>query len=65
MTSVYVICIGGVMLTSETISRDWHFLTPSVTLGNTALLCLLTVTRHCDVCMLYKSLDVNLDITEW
>ena len=38
MASVYVIFIGGVIFTSETIRRNWHFLLPSVTLGDIALL---------------------------
>ena len=50
MVSVYVICIGGVIFTSETIRRDGHFLTPSVILGDIVLLYLLSVTLRCDIC---------------
>ena len=38
MASVYVICIGDVIFTSEIIRRNFHFLTPSVTLDGISLL---------------------------
>ena len=40
----------GVMFTSETLCRECRCLTPSVTLGDIALLYLLSVTLHCDIC---------------
>ena len=49
MALVYVICNGGVIFTSET-SRDCHCLTPSVTIRDTVLLYLLSVTLHGDIC---------------
>ena len=50
MASVYVICVGGVIFTSETIRRDWHFLMSSVTLCDIVLLYLLSVTLHSGIC---------------
>ena len=49
MASAYLICIGGVIFMSETIRRDCHRLTPSVTLGDIVLLYLLSVTLSCDI----------------